>query len=66
MAAKAFKKPHLEIRSTKNADDVIAWLQTLDDGLILNIGGPRESECKEAYRETVKVLRIIFDAVDHE
>ena len=64
LAAKTFKKPYFEVRDNKKVDDVIEWLQSLDDSLVLNIGGPRESECKTAYKKTSEVLSSVLEAFD--
>ena len=63
-AAKVFKKPHLKIRGSESADDVVRWLMALGDNLILNVGGPRESECEGAYKKTSEILRFVFEAIN--
>lgn len=60
-AAKDFGRPYLEIKSAKSIDEAISWLKTLGNGLTLNIGGPRESECPEAYEKTIKILEAIIN-----
>ena len=55
-AAKEMRRPLLEVRDETSAPEVAAWLMTLGNELILNVAGPRESECPEAYRMTGKIL----------
>lgn len=59
-AAKAFGKPCLVVRSENSAQEVLDWLTGLDDELILNIAGPRESECEGAYVRAVQLLTEVF------
>lgn len=61
-AAKAFGKPCLVVRSEDSAQEVLAWLAGLGDELILNIAGPRESECPGAYTKAVKLLTKVLSA----
>lgn len=60
-AAREMGRPYLEVRSGKNAPEVIAWLKTLGNELTLNIGGPRASECPDAYKKTVKILEAVIE-----
>jgi hypothetical protein len=38
----------------------MAWLNELPDNLDLCIGGPRASECPEAYQITVEILSLVL------
>lgn len=62
-AAKTFGKPCLAVRSENSAQEVLDWLEGLDDELILNIAGPRESECKGVYAKAVHLLTEVFPAI---
>ena len=59
-ATKAFGKPCLIVRSENSAQEVIDWLVGLDDELVLNIAGPRESECEGVYEIAVRLLMEVF------
>lgn len=59
-AAKAFGKPCLVVRSENCAEEVFNWLAGLGNELILNIAGPRESECEGAYAKAVQLLAEVF------
>lgn len=63
IAAKIFNKPYFEITSVDDASDAVEWLQTLDDHLVLNIGGPRESECVGVYKMTLDILSEFFSVL---
>ncbi|KAK8891490.1 hypothetical protein M9Y10_028700 [Tritrichomonas musculus] len=56
-----FKRPYLEVHSGKSSIEVIHWLDTLGYGLTLNVGGPRESECPNAYKKAIKILDEIIN-----
>ena len=64
-AAREFGRPYLEVRSGKNAPEVIGWLNALGYELTLNIGGPRASECPEAYQKTIKIMETVIRTVNH-
>lgn len=59
-AVKRYKKPYLVISSIKEINKVIAWLNTLKDGLILNVAGSRESECPNAYSISYSIVEAIL------
>lgn len=58
--AKEYKRPYLEVKSEEDVDKIIDFLNTLGDELTLNIGGPRASECPEAYQITTNILEKVF------
>ena len=62
-AAKAFGKPCLVVSTKSSAQEVLDWLAGLEDELVLNIAGPRESECEGAYAKAVKLLTEVFCAL---
>ena len=62
-AAKAFGKPCLVVSSENSVQEVIDWLAGLENELILNIAGPRESECEGVYAKAVQVLTEVFCAL---
>ena len=43
---------------------IIKWLNSLGNELILNVGGPRESECSSAYEKTVSILNEVIETVN--
>lgn len=59
-AAKAFGKPCLVVSTENSAQEILDWLAGLDDELILNIAGPRESECEGVYAKAVQLLTEVF------
>lgn len=59
-AAKAFSKPCLVVNSENSVKEVLEWLTGLGDELILNIAGPRESECEGVYAKAVQLLAEVF------
>lgn len=59
-AAKAFGKPCLVVSTENSAQEVLDWLAGLEDELILNVAGPRESECEGAYAKAVRLLKKVF------
>ena len=63
--AREFGRPYLEVRSGKNAPEVIGWLNALGYELTLNIGGPRASECPEANKKTIKIMETVIQVVNH-
>ena len=59
-AAKAFGKPCLVVSTENTAQGIIDWLAGLDDELILNVAGPRESECEGAYAKAEQYLEEVL------
>ncbi len=53
-------KPMLTVSRIEDVPRILAWLNGLPDGLELCVGGPRASECPEAYDLTMEVLHSIF------
>jgi len=60
-AAKAFGKPCLVVSGENSTQEIVDWLAGLEDGLILNVAGPRESECEGAYAKAVQILEEVYD-----
>ena len=54
------QKPMYTARGAEDIPGILAWLDTLPDDLDLCIGGPRASECPEAYQMTVEILSVVF------
>ena len=50
------QKPMFTAYGTEDAEAVIRWLDGLPDELDLSIGGPRASECLNAYEVTRTLL----------
>lgn len=55
-----YKKPVFLIRESKDVPNCVKWLNSLDDGLILNITGPTEKECLNGYKLSREVLHFLF------
>ena len=62
--AKEYKRPYLEVNSEEDIDKIIDFLNKLGNELTLNIGGPRESECPEAYQIATNILEKVFKVVN--
>ena len=60
-------KPMFTARSVSDVPEIVAWLRSLaaerDVGIELCVGGPRASECAEAYRVTEEILGKAFDSL---
>ena len=54
------QKPMYTARGPEDIPWIRAWLETLPDDLDLCVGGPRASECPEAYQITVEILSVIL------
>ena len=68
------EKPMFTAHSAEDVPAIIAWLRALAagratgsdtaggaDGIELCVGGPRASECAQAYRVTVEMLEKVFE-----
>ena len=53
-------KPMYTAKSVKDVPAIITWLQTLPDNLDLSVGGPRASECPDAYEVTCQILEQVI------
>ena len=53
-------KPMFTATGPEDVPGILRWLDQLPDGTELCIGGPRASECTEAYQETKAVLEAIM------
>ena len=53
-------KPMYTARGLEDIPGIMAWLDTLPDNLDLCVGGPRASECSEAYQITADLLTIVL------
>ena len=53
-------KPMYTAAGMVDADGILAWLESLPDGLDLCVGGPRESEWPGIYRLTEHILDRVF------
>ena len=60
-------KPMFTARGVEDVPEIVAWLRLLaaerDVGIELCVGGPRASECAEAYRVTEEILGKVFDSL---
>lgn len=54
------QKPMFTATGAEDVPAILAWLNTLPDGLDLSIGGPRASECPDAYEQTEKILDAVL------
>ena len=57
----ALGKPMYTAAGPEDAADIIRWLETLPDETELCIGGPRASECPEAYEKTKALLNALAE-----
>ena len=57
----ALGKPMYTAAGPEDAADIIRWLETLPDETELCIGGPRASECPEAYEMTKALLNALAE-----
>ena len=64
--AKEYKRPYLEVNSEEDIDKIIDFLNKLGNELTLNIGGPRESECPEAYQIATNILEKVFNIINNK
>lgn len=64
--AKEYKRPYLEVYSEKDIGKIIDWLNTLGNELTLNIGGPRRSECENAYKLTIQILEKVLQKLNNK
>lgn len=53
-------KPMYTAAGMADVPDIVNWIRSLPDGTELCIGGPRASECPEAYDFAMEMLRCIF------
>lgn len=61
--AEKLSKPFLVISSYEDVKSVVDWLENLPNEIVLNIAGPRQSECDVAYNFTYHLLELIFEKV---
>ena len=54
-------KPMYTAAALKEVPDIIRWLNELPDGTELCIGGPRASECADAYSFALTILDLIAE-----
>ena len=63
-------KPMFTAQSVEDVSEIVAWLQSLaagwagSGGIELCVGGPRASECAEAYRVTEEILEKVVEALE--
>ncbi len=53
-------KPMYTAHGLDDIPQILSWLESLPDGLDLAVGGPRASECPEAYEITAEILTEIM------
>lgn len=58
------QKPMLTVSGTEDIPEMIAWLRSLPDSLDLCIGGPRASECGNAYQVTEEILEGVLKVLE--
>ena len=59
-AGEMLDKPMLTIHGIEDVPRILAWLAELPDGIELCIGGPRASECAQAYTIAKEVLSCVI------
>lgn len=59
------EKPMFTAHGVEDVPEIVAWLRALVEerpgGIELCVGGPRASECPEAYRVTMEVLEGVWE-----
>ncbi len=60
-AGESLEKPMLTVSGKKDVQRIIEWMDNMPDGIELCIGGPRESECCQAYAAARELLSIVLD-----
>ncbi|MBO5994645.1 MAG: molybdenum cofactor carrier [Firmicutes bacterium] len=56
-------KPMFTASGEEDLPEIIRWIQSLPDGTELCVGGPRASECAEAYKVTKAILEGIAEEI---
>ena len=59
-------KPMRTVAGLADVPEIIRWLRALPDGTELCVGGPRASECAEAYAVTKAVLEGVAEGFDEK
>ena len=57
----ALGKPMYTASGLNDVPDIVRWISTLPDETELCIGGPRASECPEAYETAKAILNSLLD-----
>lgn len=60
-AGELLDKPMYTAAGFDDVSDIVTWLQNLPDHIELCVGGPRESECQEAYDVAKAILTAVAD-----
>lgn len=58
--AKKYNKPYFIYNDENDKKALFEWIENLDENIILNVGGPRESECPGAYEKTYHLMKEIL------
>ena len=53
-------KPMFTAAGLKDVPEILRWISTLPDGTELCVGGPRASECPDAYETAKAVLTALL------
>ena len=61
VAGETLDKPMLTVAGIEDVPRILAWLSSLLDGIELCVGGPRASECAQAYRIAKEVLASVLE-----
>ena len=59
-AGEELKKPMLTGSGIADVPRIMEWLDTLPDGICLCIGGPRASECGQAYDTAAEIISALL------
>lgn len=65
-AGEQLEKPMLTVSGKEDVPRILAWLESLPDGIELCIGGPRASECAATYDTAREILSAVFDRIRYE
>jgi hypothetical protein len=57
-------KPMFTAAGLKDVPEILRWISTLPDGTELCVGGPRASECPDAYETAKAALTAVLPVFD--
>ena len=62
-AGETLDKPMLTVSGVEEVPRILAWLDSLPDGIGLCVGGPRATECSRAYDIAGEILSAVFNGL---
>lgn len=61
--ARRLGKPMFTAKEPDDAPEIVRWLRSLPDEIVLGVGGPRASECSYAYETARAILDEVADII---